>query len=101
MIQQMILFLSATLMLPVFGIWPDSSWNFIWDFSLNIFEWSVNAPPELTLPVAWQLELIAQVELMMGCTSVANFGEIPVQGSVTAGLFFVQQGKRQLVTRIK
>ena len=33
------------------------------------------------LPVAWQLELVAQVALMMGCTSAANLMLNPTQGS--------------------
>ena len=43
---------------------------------------SVNGPPELTLPAAWQLEFMAQVELIIGCTSAANLADTPVQGSV-------------------
>lgn len=42
----------------------------------------VNGPPLLVLPLAWQLLLIEQTEVNMGCTSVENLGEIPAHENV-------------------
>jgi len=60
----------------------------IFDFLAEIKFQSVKGPPELTLPAAWQLEFIAQVELIIGCTSAENFADKPVHGSDAGLLLF-------------
>jgi hypothetical protein len=54
----------------------------MFDFFANTSECVVKGPPELVLPLAWQLLLIEHTEVSMGCTSVENLGLIPAQENV-------------------
>ena len=61
---------------------PASMAALIFDFFAKTSTWVVNGPPELALPAAWQLLLIEQTDVSIGCTSVENFGLIPAHEKV-------------------
>ena len=86
---------------PVFGICPVSSWNLISERRAKILLWSVSSPPELMLPAAWQVELMAQVTFIIGKTSAVNLGAMPVHGSAFVPLSFVQAFKRMNADKMK
>lgn len=68
--------------MPPCGITPDRIAALIFVFFAETSAWFVNAPPEFVLPAPWQLLLIEQTEVRIGCTSAANFGLIPAQEKV-------------------
>ena len=69
-------------MVPLCGMVPASMAALIFDFFAKTSVWFVNGPPELVLPTAWQLLLMEQTEVSIGCTSVENFGLIPTHEKV-------------------
>lgn len=69
-------------MVPLCGIEPERMAALIFDFFANTSAWVVNGPPELTEPAPWQLLLIEQTEVSIGCTSAPNFGLIPTHENV-------------------
>jgi len=69
-------------MVPVWGIVPASIAALILDFFAFTSACVVKAPPEFVLPAAWQLLLMEQTVVSIGCTSAENFGVIPVQEKV-------------------
>src|SRR5258708_36577271 len=74
----------SCVMVPVCGIIPASICARMLDFFAFTSAKVVSGPPELTLPLAWQLLLIEQSVVSIGCTSVENFGAIPLQVNVLA-----------------
>ena len=81
-IQQIKALICACVIVPDWGIIPESIAALIFDLFANTSAWVVKGPPEFELPAAWQLLLIAQTVVRMGCTSVENFGLIPAQEKV-------------------
>ena len=69
-------------MVPLCGMVPASIAALIFDFFAKTSACVVNGPPELLLPLAWQLLLMEQTEVSIGCTSVENFGLIPTHEKV-------------------
>ena len=54
----------------------------IFDFFADTSEWLVKGPPELVLPLAWQLLLMEHTVVSIGCISVENLGLIPAHEKV-------------------
>lgn len=54
----------------------------IFDFFANTSDWVVKGPPELVLPLAWQLLLMEHTVVSIGCISVENLGLIPAHEKV-------------------
>ena len=81
-IQHIKVFIWAWVMVPLCGIVPASIAALIFDFFANTSACVVNGPPELVLPLAWQLLLIEQTVVSIGCISVENFGLIPTHENV-------------------
>jgi hypothetical protein len=72
----------AWVIVPLCGITPERIAALIFDFFAETSAWFVKAPPEFVLPAPWQLLLIEQIVVRIGCTSAANFGLIPAQEKV-------------------
>jgi hypothetical protein len=67
---------------PLCGITPERMAALIFDFFANTSAWLVKGPPELKLPVAWQLLFTEHTAVSIGCTSVEYLGLIPAQENV-------------------
>ena len=81
-IQQIKAFTCACVIVPLCGITPERMAALIFELFANTSAWVVKGPPEFVLPEAWQLLLIEQTDVSIGCTSAENFGLIPAQENV-------------------
>jgi hypothetical protein len=81
-IQQIKAFICACVMVPLCGILPERMAALMFEFFANTSACVVKGPPELVVPVAWQLLFMEQTDVSIGCTSVENLGLIPAQENV-------------------